>query len=202
MAIGRVPGATGIQPSIVDAKGDLIVATAADSVSRLAVGSADQVLTVDSSTATGLKWAAIPSSSGPTFRAYRGVSDQTFSQNTWTKVQFNTENWDTDNCFDPTTNYRFTPTKAGYYQFNQLIWIYSESGTSAGAHALYKNGSVHSICAELTGQSQYRANGGDLIYLNGSTDYVEGYVFSANASPKIPTPYSQLNYISAVWVRS
>ena len=57
MSIGRVPGATGIQPSIVDAKGDLIVATAADSVDRLAVGSANQVLTVDSTTATGLKWA-------------------------------------------------------------------------------------------------------------------------------------------------
>lgn len=57
MSIGRVPGDTGIQPSIVDAKGDLIVATAADSVSRLAVGSNDTVLTADSSTATGLKWA-------------------------------------------------------------------------------------------------------------------------------------------------
>lgn len=58
MSIGRVPGATGIQPSIVDAKGDLIVATAADSVDRLAVGSNGQVLTADSTTATGLKWAA------------------------------------------------------------------------------------------------------------------------------------------------
>lgn len=57
MSIGRVPGATGIQPSIVDAKGDLIVATAADSVSRLAVGSNDQVLTADSTQATGVKWA-------------------------------------------------------------------------------------------------------------------------------------------------
>lgn len=65
MAIGRVPGATGIQPSIVDAKGDLIVATAADSVDRLAVGSNDQVLTADSSTATGLKWAT-PSVGGMT----------------------------------------------------------------------------------------------------------------------------------------
>ena len=63
MSIGRVPGVTGIQPSIVDAKGDLIVATAADSVDRLAVGSANQVLTVDSSTATGLKWAT-PAGSG------------------------------------------------------------------------------------------------------------------------------------------
>jgi len=57
MSIGRVPGTTGIQPSIVDAKGDLIVATAADSVSRLAVGSNGTVLTADSAEATGLKWA-------------------------------------------------------------------------------------------------------------------------------------------------
>lgn len=58
MSIGRVPGVTGIQPSIVDAKGDLIVATAADSVDRLAVGANNTVLTADSATATGLKWAA------------------------------------------------------------------------------------------------------------------------------------------------
>lgn len=47
----------GIAKSIVDAKGDLIAATAADTVARLAVGSNNQVLVADSSTATGLKWA-------------------------------------------------------------------------------------------------------------------------------------------------
>jgi hypothetical protein len=47
----------GIAKSIVDAKGDIIAATAADTVARLAVGANDQVLTADSSTATGLKWA-------------------------------------------------------------------------------------------------------------------------------------------------
>jgi hypothetical protein len=52
----------GIAKSIVDAKGDLIAATAADTVSRLAVGTNNQVLTADSSTATGLKWAGLPSS--------------------------------------------------------------------------------------------------------------------------------------------
>jgi hypothetical protein len=48
----------GIAKTIVDAKGDIIAATAADTVSRLAVGANDTVLTADSSTATGLKWAA------------------------------------------------------------------------------------------------------------------------------------------------
>jgi len=46
-----------IQNAIVDAKGDLIAATAADTPARLAVGTNNQVLTADSSTATGLKWA-------------------------------------------------------------------------------------------------------------------------------------------------
>jgi hypothetical protein len=47
-----------IQNAIVDAKGDLISATASDTPARLAVGANDTVLTADSSTATGLKWAA------------------------------------------------------------------------------------------------------------------------------------------------
>ena len=47
-----------IAKSIVDAKGDLIAATAADTVSRLAVGTNGHVLTADSAEATGMKWAA------------------------------------------------------------------------------------------------------------------------------------------------
>jgi hypothetical protein len=60
MSTGRLgAGDTAIQPTILDAKGDLIVATAADTPARLAVGANDTVLTADSSTATGLKWAAV-----------------------------------------------------------------------------------------------------------------------------------------------
>lgn len=46
-----------IQNAIVDAKGDLIAATAADTPARLAVGTNGQILTADSTAATGLKWA-------------------------------------------------------------------------------------------------------------------------------------------------
>jgi hypothetical protein len=66
MTTGRIPSIEGgIQPTIVDAKGDLITATAADTPARLAVGANDTVLTADSTTATGLKWAT-PSSGGMT----------------------------------------------------------------------------------------------------------------------------------------
>jgi hypothetical protein len=51
-------GGAGIPPSIVDAKGDLIAATADDTVARLAVGTDGQALTADSTQATGLRWAA------------------------------------------------------------------------------------------------------------------------------------------------
>jgi hypothetical protein len=58
MTIGRIPGATGIQPTIVDAKGDIIAATAADSVTRLAVGANETRVVADSAQATGLKYVA------------------------------------------------------------------------------------------------------------------------------------------------
>lgn len=61
-----------IAKTIVDAKGDLIAATAADTVSRLAIGTNNQVLTADSTTATGMKWAT-PSS------ALSLISSTTFS---------------------------------------------------------------------------------------------------------------------------
>lgn len=57
-----------VNNTIVDAKGDLIVGSAADTFTRLAVGSANQVLTVDSATTSGLKWAS-PSSGGMTLLA-------------------------------------------------------------------------------------------------------------------------------------
>lgn len=72
-----------IQNAIVDAKGDLIAATAADTPARLAVGTNGQVLTADSAEATGLKWAtpATPTS-GLNFIAktsFSSASSQSFN---------------------------------------------------------------------------------------------------------------------------
>jgi hypothetical protein len=58
--------AQGIPATIFDAKGDLIAATAADTASRLAVGTNGQVLTADSTASTGIKWAS-PSASTTSF---------------------------------------------------------------------------------------------------------------------------------------
>jgi hypothetical protein len=57
MDFSWVADATGIPATIFDAKGDIIAATAADTASRLAVGTNGRVLTADSTAATGIKWA-------------------------------------------------------------------------------------------------------------------------------------------------
>lgn len=51
-----------IAKTLIDAKGDLIVGSAADTAARLAVGTNDYVLTADSNETNGVKWAALPAS--------------------------------------------------------------------------------------------------------------------------------------------
>ena len=77
-----------IQNAIVDAKGDLIAATAADTPARLAVGSNGQVLTADSAEATGMKWAA-PASTGTVVKVASTTKTDTFTSSTnnaWTDI--------------------------------------------------------------------------------------------------------------------
>jgi hypothetical protein len=68
-----------IQNAIVDAKGDLISATAADTPARLAVGTNGQVLTVDSTTATGIKWATPAGGGGKVLQVVTGTIGTTAS---------------------------------------------------------------------------------------------------------------------------
>ena len=190
-----------IQNAIVDAKGDLIAATAADTPARLAVGTNGQVLTADSTASTGLIWASPAAASGPAFRAFRNTSTQSLTSGTWTKVQFNAETFDTDSCFDSSTNYRFTPTKAGYYQINLNVYL---SGTSNPGYILcsiYKNGSSYSKHeVMLNGQNYASTAASDIVYFNGSSDYVEGYALQQYASTI--TNASDLTNFSATWIRS
>lgn len=62
-----------IDANIVDAKGDLIVATADNTVSRLAVGTDGQMLAANSGTATGLEWQTLSVDPTPTVLLLMGV---------------------------------------------------------------------------------------------------------------------------------
>jgi hypothetical protein len=81
-----------IAKTIVDAKGDIIAATASDTVSRLAVGANNTVLTADSTTATGLKWATPTSATGFSLIAtgsYSGVSSVSLATDSFTTTYDN-----------------------------------------------------------------------------------------------------------------
>jgi hypothetical protein len=193
-------GSSPIQGTILDAKGDLIVATAADTPAVLTVGSANQVLTVDSSTATGLKWATpAAGDTMPSFSAYKNA-DQTISAATWTKISFQSERFDTNNCFDSTTNYRFTPTTAGKYLINAAIRI-NQSSAGNGWWAFYKNGSLDRYIEGGALDTFQWTAGSCIIDMNGSSDYVECYVYITNGGT-IPNGSTEYPSFEAAGVRT
>lgn len=112
---------------------------------------------------------------GPAFRV-RLSSSQTVSNVTPTKVTLNAEIFDTANCFDSTTNYRFTPNIAGYYQFNVTLGASSSVTLDYNYIQIWKNGTNDSISIFETydGAGSYGSLS-SLVYLNGTTDYVELY---------------------------
>lgn len=124
---------------------------------------------------------------GPAFSAYPN-SNVSISAGTWTKVQVNTKTFDTANAFDAVTNYRFQPLVAGYYQVNGVV---SGAATSATLFiaAIYKNGVEYVRGNDLRGSAGFMASASctvsSLMYLNGSTDYIELWGYVGGTSPSI-----------------
>jgi hypothetical protein len=112
----------------------------------------------------------------PAFRAYN-TSNQAISSQVWTKVTLDAEEFDTNNQFDSTTNYRFTPSVAGYYHVSCSVRAIDLEQQIAG---LYKNGSVYSYGSYI--QNCIISKHTDLVYLNGTTDYIEMYYFAVTAA--------------------
>lgn len=131
-----------IQNSIVDAKGDIITATADNVPARLAVGGTNgHVLTVDSSTSTGLKWAA--PSGGVTGCVLYNSANLTVANATWTTVNWNSEVYDTDSYHSTSSNTSRITIPAGkggkYLIFCNLT--YDNNGTGIRWTRLLINGS-------------------------------------------------------------
>jgi hypothetical protein len=143
----------------------------------------DRTLTLPDATGTILTTATpgVPVN-GPAFSAYSSVN-QSLPNSTFVKLQFNVEEFDTGNCFDSTTNYRFTPTVAGYYQISGAS-NFSSNSTNTRFLRIYKNGSSYKELQATTanGTNYMTLSGSILVYFNGSTDYVEMYVLQNSGS--------------------
>lgn len=152
------------------------------------------VLSLPATTGTILTSASpssdLPSSiNGPAFYAYN-TGTQSITQNVSTKLQFPTEGFDTANCFDNTTNYRFTPNVAGYYQLTGGVFVPSTSTQTI--IQLFKNGSLFmEFCRLAAGSPNVGGYGSGLVYANGSTDYFELYIvlFAATVTVGAGQPY-------------
>lgn len=130
-------------------------------------------VTLPAASGTMLTTASTFAGTGPAFFARLGTG-QTITLATETKIQLNTEEFDTNSNFD-TSTYRFTPTVAGYYQISAgLRGTGATTNTSTGI-LIYKNGSAYlANYSQSTNTNQYPIIS-SLIYMNGSTDYIEFY---------------------------
>lgn len=115
----------------------------------------------------------------PAFNAYQS-SAQSLSNATLTKLQFQTEEYDTSNAFDSTTNYRFQPQVAGYYQISGGFRMAAVNTNLI--LSLYKNGSEWSRINETGTATLPAIYNSVLMYLNGSTDYLELYAYQGAGS--------------------
>jgi len=116
----------------------------------------------------------------PAFEASLSA-DQSISNDTLTKIQFNTETYDTDNAYDNSTNYRFTPQTAGKYYVYCKVELYGGSTNSLEACfvEIKKNGSTligseHSAYPDNIMHKIFIYNAG-VVDFNGSSDYVEAF---------------------------
>jgi hypothetical protein len=130
----------------------------------------------------------------PAFEA-RLSADQSVADAVATKGEFDTEVLDTDNCYDNTTNYRFTPTVAGKYfvylfirgdskDVSKLDFLFSR---------LYKNGSIYReslIDLRNNFGRQATTSISTVVNMNGTTDYLEGFL---RVDTQATTPKAESN---------
>ena len=147
-------------------------------------GSTSGSVTISSPAVSGTTTLTLPVQTGtvmvngPAFSAYMRAT-QSISNTTVTKIVFNTENFDTNSNYD-TSNYRFTPTVAGYYQFSARIAT-AASGTGITYIYIARNANNDTGLNSAVGNnaSGITVSTSGILYMNGSTDYVEAFTYQS-----------------------
>lgn len=149
--------------------------------SVVVAGDVSGSVTLQAPSAAGSVTVTLPASSGtmtvngPAFSANQ-TTTVTPSSNTSTKITIDSKSFDTNNNFNSSTN-RFTPTVAGYYQFNGNALIQGATATNLSDIGIYKNGagalSGTVFYSAATAYTSMQCSVSGLLYMNGTTDYVE-----------------------------
>jgi len=136
-------------------------------------------LNLSNATQTGVGGANTPMAAGYL------TSNQTVSDNTPTKVQFNAEYYDTDSAYDKDTNYRFTvPSgKGGKYFIHAAVYGFGNNNDERELGLdIYKNGAV--IRRQYMGNSGFSTGAPSAATITATTiadlsasDYIEFYAF-------------------------
>jgi len=155
-----------------------------------APASTDEFLISDAGTLKRLDASFIGGANTPAFEAYLSA-DQSVSDATNTKVAYNVELFDTDNAYDNSTNYRFTPQTSGKYFVYANVNCYAGDSNLKKAKAyIYKNGSAIKLIQFNFSNNyarQMHTMVSSVIDMNGSSDYIEifGQVDSNSGSGQV-----------------
>jgi hypothetical protein len=166
----------------------LTLAQFGDSVTLVADGSSN-------------RWRVIADSMGCWFSATMTGTQSAPTVGVATKVAMNSEQTDYWGCYDPTTNYRFTPKIAGIYEVSAGIYMASGANQKTCV-GIYKNGAINVWGGRIYSTTDVIVSVSTIVLMNGTTDYIESYVLSATASGAIDnTTISGSTYFKASRIR-
>jgi len=145
----------------------------------LTIGQSGETISVPSGATLTVPNGGLTGQNYPAFEAYLSA-DQTVSSAVITKVEIDTELFDTDSCYDNSVNYRFTPNVAGKYMVYTNIMIFGNGDIEDSKVYIYKNGSLYrstTFDPVNTASAMNQANviNTAIIDMNGTTDYIESF---------------------------
>lgn len=186
--------------TILDAKGDLISATAADTPARLAVGANNTVLTADSTTSTGLKWAT-PGT--PNFVGCTASGAPSIPTGVYTAAAMPYEDIDTNGFHDTSTNTSRITIPSGYA--GKYLFILKTGGptnATTKVSRIYKNGAVLADAASQNYNSNLNIVGNatqcySAILALSVGDYIEQYVYHNEGTSQTIPVYIHVQYLGA-----
>lgn len=112
--------------------------------------------------------------------------DQSIPSGVATKIQFDTEIFDTNSNYDNVTNYRWTPTEPGKYLITAILLFENITASDVGICFIFKNGSTDSqnVVEAYANNVNVNPMVTALIDMNGTTDFIEIYAFQDSGANK------------------